>query len=252
MSGTAATCHPWVALLALGVIGYFCLRNALWIRSIPEPPGAAGTGFLGVRARLWYRECMQPIEEALGAAAVVPNAITYLQAAVAAGAGVAFAGGAMFIGGWLVIAAGTMDVLDGGLARRSGGGTPHGAFVDSVVDRYAELFTYVGLMVYFRGSWMLWVSGLALFGSMMVSYTRARAEGLGVECSIGGAQRPERIVLLGCGAFLSDIVAHLFCATRGGISQGVLGATIVIVAVLSNATAFERAVWVTRRLSGGR
>ena len=241
-------CHPWVALLALAVISYFSVRNWLWILSIPLPEGNAGGGFLGARARIWYRECVRPLEEALTAAEIGPNAITYSQTALAAAAGAAFACGAMFLGGWLVIAAGTLDVLDGSVARRTKGGTPRGAFIDSVVDRYAELFTYIGLAVYFRGSWMVPVVWLGLFGSLMVSYTRARAEGLGVECNVGGAQRPERIVLLASGAFLSAIVMHVRCAGAGSFAHPVLAATLIALAVLANATALGRARWVARRL----
>jgi CDP-diacylglycerol--glycerol-3-phosphate 3-phosphatidyltransferase len=168
--------------------------------------------------------------------------------AVAAVAGIAFAQGAMFLAGWLVIGAGTMDVLDGGLARRSNGGTARGAFVDSVVDRYAELFTYAGLAVYFRDSWLVWMLGLALFGSLMVSYTRSRAEGLGVDCEVGGSQRAERVVFLGFAAFLSDIAAHLWCAWTGVFSHALLAAAVATLAVLTNVTALGRARWVARRL----
>jgi len=247
---TSVICQPWVALLAFLVIVYFSVRNVMRIRRMPIPAGGEEGGFLGARARLWYRECTSPLEDALAAAAVGADTLTYTQAAVAALAGIAFAGGAMFIGGWLVIAAGTMDVLDGGIARRSGGGTVRGAFVDSVVDRYAELFTYAGLAFYFRDSWVLWVIGLALFGGLMVSYARARAEGLGVECPVGAAQRPERIVLLGFGAFLSDIAAHLWCAWTGVFSHALLVTALVAMAILANVTALGRARWVVQRLGG--
>jgi CDP-diacylglycerol--glycerol-3-phosphate 3-phosphatidyltransferase len=245
-------CHPWIALLALVLIVYFSVRNWMWILSMPLPEGGGSGGFLGARARIWYRELMSPLEDALVAAEVGPNSITYSQTALAALAGLAFAGGAMFLGGWLAIAAGTVDVLDGGVARRTGQGTPRGAFVDSVVDRYAELFTHLGLAYYFRGTWLGAVVWLGLFGNLMVSYTRARAEGLGVGCEVGGAQRPERVVLLGFGAFLSDIAAHLWCSWTGTFSHGVLGTALVGMAILANATAIQRVRWVGRQLRGMR
>jgi CDP-diacylglycerol--glycerol-3-phosphate 3-phosphatidyltransferase len=186
------------------------------------------------------------------AAAIGPNAITYSQLVLAAGAGVAFARGAMFLGGWLVIAAGTLDVLDGAVARRTEQSSPRGAFTDSIVDRYAELLTHVGLAYYFGGSWLVLVVWLSLFGSLMVSYTRARGEGLGVDCPVGGAQRPERVVLLGFGAFLSDIVAHVSCAWTGARSHGFLAFTLVTMAIVANVTAVQRARWVSRRLGGMR
>lgn len=246
------SCHPWVSLLALAVIVYFSVRNWLWILSMPLPEGTESGGYLGVRARLWYRELMQPLEDVFVAAAIGPNAITYSQAALAAGAGLAFAQGAMFLGGWLVIAAGTLDVLDGAVARRTEQNSRRGAFIDSVVDRYAELLTHAGLAYYFWGTWLGVVVWLSLFGSLMVSYTRARGEGLGVDCQVGGAQRPERVVLLGFGAFLSDIVAHVWCAYTGSFSHGVLGLAVVAMAVLANVTAVQRARWVSHRLAGMR
>lgn len=242
-------CHPWIALLALAVILYFSVRNLMWIRSIELAEDAKNSGYLGARARLWFRECTRPFEDVLMNASVPADALTYSQIFVALAAGVAFANGAMFIAGWLVIAAGTMDVFDGAVARRSGGGTSRGAFVDSVVDRYAELFVYAGLAVHFRNSWVLWPIGLALFGSVMVSYARARAEGLGASCKVGGAQRAERIVLLGFGAFLSDVAAHLWCAWTGDFSHGLLAMALVVMAVLSNVTALGRVRWVAQRLN---
>ena len=99
-----------------------------------------------------------------------------------------------FSRGWLTILAGTLDILDGGVARRAGTAGPRGALVDSLVDRYAEFATFVGLGAFFRDGWMLLAVVLAAFGSLMVSYTRARAEGLGLEMSQGSVQRPERYV----------------------------------------------------------
>jgi CDP-diacylglycerol--glycerol-3-phosphate 3-phosphatidyltransferase len=246
------TCHPWIAVLALGIIVYLSVRNWQWILSIPIPDEVGPSGYLGARARIWYRECMRPLEDVLVNAGVGPDAITYSQAFLAAAAGLAFANGAMFLGGWLVIAAGTVDVLDGGVARRSGQGSRRGAFVDSVVDRYGELLTFAGLAVYFRTSWVAVAVWLAVFGSLMVSYTRARAEGLGIECPVGGAQRAERIVFLGFGAFLSEIAAHLWCAWTGVFSHALLAGTLIVMAVSANVTALSRARWVAGRLPGSR
>jgi CDP-diacylglycerol--glycerol-3-phosphate 3-phosphatidyltransferase len=250
VESTPTSCHPAIALLALAIIVFFAVRNWMWINSIPLPEGAGSAGFLGARARIWYRDCTAPIVDALAGSAVGPNALTYAQGALAIVTGFAFANGAMFIAGWLVIATGTLDVLDGSLARHVGQDTVRGAFVDSVVDRYAEVIIYGGLAVYFRDSWVLWVIALAMFGSMMVSYTRARAEGLGVDCPVGAAQRPERVVLLGLGSVLSDLAAHGWCAVGGQFSQSLLVLILVVLATISNMTAFGRARWVARQLTG--
>jgi CDP-diacylglycerol--glycerol-3-phosphate 3-phosphatidyltransferase len=241
-------CHPWVASFALAVILYSSVRNWRWILSLPIPETDTETGWMGGRARVWYRQCLGALEDALVRAEVSADTITYSQLVLALAAGTAFASGAMFLGGWLVIAAGTLDVLDGGVARRTGGGTRRGAFVDSVVDRYAELITFAGLAVYFHGRWVAWIVWAAVFGSLMVSYARARAEGLGLDCPVGGAQRPERIVGLGFGAFLSDIAAHVWCGLGGDFSHGLLVVALLAMAILGNLTAVERARWVAARL----
>src|SRR5262249_43645960 len=140
-----------------------------------------------------------------------PDTLTWAQLGVSVLAGLAFWTGCIFLGGWLTIVAGTLDVLDGGVARRVGTAGPRGALIDSLVDRWAEFATFVGLGAYFRDSWVLLAVAVAAFGSQMVSYARARAEGLGLEMRVGGVQRPERYVLLGFGAWISDLVAHLSC-----------------------------------------
>jgi phosphatidylglycerophosphate synthase len=108
------------------------------------------------------------------------------------------------------------------------------------VDRWAEFATFVGLGALFREGWMLLVVALAAFGSQMVSYVRARGEGLGIAMTTGRAQRPERYVLLGFGSVLAGIVGHLFCPVTGGTGRDVLAAFVVALAVVSVATAIER------------
>ena len=172
---------------------------------------------------------------------VHPDAITWAQLGVSVLAGLAFSQGWMFLAGWLTIVAGTLDVLDGGVARRRGVVGRRGALVDSLVDRYAEFVTFVGLGAFFRHGWvLLWVA-IAGFSSLMVSYTRARAEGLGVDLSLGSAQRPERYVLLGFGAWMSGLVAHLACPVLERPTHVVLELAVVLLALISTWTAVQRA-----------
>ena len=243
-------CRPGTALVATLVIG---TAIALALRGIsqtlvPDAPTGPGAPLLGARLRLWYRGLMRPLEEHLVAMRVHPDALTWGQLGVSVLAGLAFARGAVFLAGWLVILAGTLDILDGGVARLSGISGPRGAMVDSLVDRYAEFATFVGLGAFFRDGPMLLVVAVACFGSLMVSYTRARAEGLGLEMSLGSAQRPERYVLLGFGAWISGLVAHLLCPLLGRPTHAVLVATLALLAALSAWTAVERARHVVRAL----
>jgi CDP-diacylglycerol--glycerol-3-phosphate 3-phosphatidyltransferase len=133
--------------------------------------------------------------------------------------------------------------MDGKVARSTNGDSRRGAFLDSVVDRYAEFFCYVGLIVFFSSGWRVWAVLLAILGGAMVSYTRARAEGLVVQCDIGLLQRPERFVLLGFGSIFSAIGVHLW-----GGQHEVLTFVVVSIAVLSNTTAAQRIIHTSRTL----
>lgn len=141
----------------------------------------------------------------------------------------------LFLGGFLIILGGLFDMFDGIVARTNGKSTKFGAFLDSTLDRYADSFIYSGGAWYFfrTGSWegVLFAAG-GLVGALLISYVRARAEGLGIECKAGLMERPERIVLLAFGCmtgwlfpviillfFLSHItviqrIAHVYRKTR--------------------------------------
>ncbi len=117
---------------------------------------------------------------------------------------------------------GILDTLDGSLARATGQSKKFGAFLDSVLDRYTELMIYLGIWFYFYRNnaqtlYYLLIL-LILFGSLMVSYTRARAEGLGERCIVGAFQRGERIILLGVAGILNPFI-NLF----GTLSASPLG-----------------------------
>ncbi|HUE29833.1 MAG TPA: CDP-alcohol phosphatidyltransferase family protein [Verrucomicrobiae bacterium] len=236
-------CRPWTATAATIVVAitvWLALRGVARVSVAGTAPGPAPP-LVGPRVRAWYRGLLAPLEDVLVGARVHPDAVTGAQLAVSVLAGAAFWTGWLFVGGWLTIVAGTLDVLDGGVARRVGVASPRGALVDSLIDRCAEFATFLGLGAFFRDSWVLLAVAVACFGSFMVSYTRARAEGLGIEVRLGSAQRPERYLILGCGAWLSDLVAHLTCGLVGRPTHAVLAAAIVVLAGLSVWTALERA-----------
>jgi len=237
-------CRPRTAAVAVLVIGatiVLALRGLARVQLEPDSEPATDSPLIGPRVRAWYRGLIEPIEEQLADWEIRPDHLTYTQVAVSLLAGLAFACRCVFLAGWLTIFAGTLDILDGGLARRTGVAGPHGAFIDSVVDRWAEATTFLGLGVFFRGSAMLVVVALAAFSSLMVSYVRARAEGLGVELRSGSAQRPERFVILGFGAWISGLVAHLTCPLLGRQSHLVLAAAVIVLAAAATWTAVERA-----------
>jgi CDP-diacylglycerol--glycerol-3-phosphate 3-phosphatidyltransferase len=212
----------------------------------PDSSAVRGSALLSSRVRAWYFSNLDPFEAWFVRAGVSPMAITYAQVVVSVAVAAAYAVGLIFTAGFLVLFAGTLDILDGKVARRSNDASPRGAFLDSVMDRYAEFLGYAGLMVFFGSGWRVWAVLLAVLGGVMVSYTRARAEGLGVKCEIGMLQRPERYVLLGFGSIFSSVAVHLL-----GDPQILLTATVVVLAVLSNVTAAQRIVHVSRQLGAG-
>ena len=142
----------------------------------------------------------------------------------------------------LGVAAAVCDALDGAVARAGAGPTKAGAFLDSNTDRISELLVGGALTIYFAGHDQWWTAGASLFflgASQMVSYTRARAEALGVECKVGLMSRPERLVVLAVGFLLSGW--HL-----GGSS--VLVWFIWLLAVLTSLTVVQRMLHVMRKL----
>lgn len=135
--------------------------------------------------------------------------------------------------GGVILFAGLFDMMDGRLARMGNMSSKFGALWDSTLDRYSELFTLFGVAMYLiLNGWI--ISGIVTFfamvGSVMVSYVRARAEGLGIECKVGLMQRPERVVQTSLGAILCGIFDNIWF----------LVVPIIIIAILANITAFWR------------
>ncbi len=158
-------------------------------------PGPVRSAFLNL---------VDPVADWLVRWRVQPNTITVASVVVLFGAGIAFGLEFPRMGAFWLLISGILDILDGKVARRGGTSSAFGAFFDSTLDRLGEAALFGGIAVYFViNSGQRWpivglgVSLLTIAGSFLVSYTRARAEGLGLECKVGIAQRPERIVGLG-------------------------------------------------------
>jgi CDP-diacylglycerol--glycerol-3-phosphate 3-phosphatidyltransferase len=215
-----------------------------------------------VLQKLIYK-IIDPLVRLLVRIGVTPNVVTTIGMILNIGVAVIFIAGAEkghrgelgYVGwaGGLVLFAGLFDMLDGQVARIGKMSSTFGALYDSVLDRYSELILFLGIS-YYLVSHHYFLSSLfafiALIGSMMVSYVRARAEGLGIECKGGLMQRPERIVLIGvsavaCGVtsiwlggdfklFLPGIPFHVF------ETISVFTIPISLMAVLTNITAINR------------
>jgi len=151
------------------------------------------------RVRALSQPLLAPIADFLARLRVSPNTITILGFLGCVLVGVVLALGYVRLAGLLLILFGPLDAVDGLLARRSGQQTKFGAFLDSTLDRYSEIAIFAGLLYYLLGAnqfWAVFCLFLAICGSLMVSYTRARAEALGFECKVGLLTRFERLLVL--------------------------------------------------------
>ncbi|MCL0060958.1 CDP-alcohol phosphatidyltransferase family protein [Dehalococcoidia bacterium] len=150
----------------------------------------------------------EPIVRLIARTGISPNALTitgFLLNAVVAGV---LAGGHLFLGGFLVLFASWFDMLDGALARISGKSTRFGTLLDSTVDRFSEAVLFLGLLVFYlaQGATLeILLIYFTIVGSIMVSYVKARAEGLGLRSEVGLFARPERVILLALGLLLSRV-----------------------------------------------
>ncbi|MDP3908982.1 MAG: CDP-alcohol phosphatidyltransferase family protein [Gemmatimonadales bacterium] len=192
---------------------------------------------------------LAPLARAVIRVGIHPNVITTIGTLVVVASGVAFGVGAVRAAGLLLLVSGLFDILDGQVARLGSLSTTFGAFYDSTLDRVGEAAVFAGLAFYFlRGGvpadTQLLAAGVAigaLVASLLVSYARARAEGLGLECTVGIAARAERILLLG-------LPALLFGPGRNG---ALLFWIVVILALAAAITVVQRIIHVAR-ITGGR
>src|SRR5215470_5362456 len=186
------------------------------------------------RYRETVRHWSDPVGRVLFRLRLRPNHLTLIGLVVSFFAAGAFIAGHLRSAGMLLVLAGLCDLLDGSLARASGQVTAFGAFLDSVIDRYSDLVILLGIVVLFartpnaRGAL---VAMAGLVGSVMVSYTKARAESIGIECNVGVMERPERMLCLIAGALLDLLEPALW-----------------VLAILANVTALQRIVFTRRAM----
>lgn len=193
-----------------------------------------------------YVRMVDPLADLLAARGVQPNTITTVGLVCTLAAGVSFASGHISIGGWVLALTAVFDVLDGMVARKAGRESTFGAFYDSTLDRVADGAVLGGLTVFWAADTsrhalaMVVVCLFAIVGTYLTSYTRARAESLGLDAKVGLMQRPERVVLM-------SAPQALFGLAFDGL---VLKAIVVVLAVTSWITVFQRVAYVRRATSG--
>jgi CDP-diacylglycerol--glycerol-3-phosphate 3-phosphatidyltransferase len=173
-----------------------------------------------------------PVSRLLLRARVRPNQLTVLGLGVSVAAAHAFFQGRLRLAASCLVVAGLFDFFDGSLARLAGVESAFGAFLDSVVDRYSDLLVLLGIVLLYQradDTAGIFFTLITMVGTIMVSYTKARAQSIGVRCEIGLMERPERMIVL-----------------IGGALFNLLTPALIALAVLTNVTAVQRILYVRR------
>lgn len=201
-----------------------------------------------VAERVYYGT-VRPAVNVLVRAGIRPNTITSVGTVVVIVSAVCYAFGSIRWGGALLLLSGIADTLDGQVARAGGLATPFGAFYDSTLDRVGDGATFIGIAIYLLSApdvaWRelaVLTCMVAVLSSLLVSYARARAEGIGVDCKVGIAQRAERIIGLG-------VPSLLVGAGPRGVVLEVIVAALALASII---TVVQRFVYVYRQTEGAR
>lgn len=211
---------------------------------VSEGSRRKGSFALGIRVREWFYWFLGPIRRVALATRLAPDFFNFLGLALSLASMVLLAKGRLPGGGWLLLASGVSDIMDGEVARARGLVSRYGAFLDSTLDRFAELAIFVGLAVFYGGGLPVLLVVIALGGSLLVSYTRARGESQGVLCQAGVMQRAERMLALGFGAVLDPTLSEASGREPGALLYVILA----VLALTTVGTAVFRTVWISREL----
>ena len=187
-------------------------------------------------ARKYSRAFLEPIARFFSRTGLSPNVITVIGFVLMIGVAIVLGRGHLVLGGWLIIAAVLFDAVDGTLARMMGRTSRFGAFLDSTLDRFSEAIIFLGIFIHLSGQNQkleLILIYATVVGSLMVSYARARAEGIGVPLKDGLFTRFERILLLVVGLIFHQLTWTLW-----------------LLAIFSNLTAVQR-MYLVWRITGG-
>ncbi len=184
----------------------------------------------------------------LASAGIPPNVLTTIGLIINLACGVLFGFGEFFLAGVVLIVANLFDMLDGNVARLSGRVTKYGGFLDSTIDRLSDMGAFLGIIVFYSRNTPehsvlnVLLAGTGMIASVLVSYTTARSEGLGVKANVGFLQRPERVVLLIIGALSTwDWNSNSFWLNR-------MPQVLWVLAIGSTWTLIQRMIFIRREL----
>jgi len=206
-----------------------------WISNL-QPPASNLQPTLTDLARQRFGGVLEPVARVIGRMGISPNVVTLTGSLLNLGVAWVLAQGYLRVGGVLVPLVSLFDALDGTVARLMGKRSRFGAFLDSTMDRFSEAILYLGLLIYYTrlgARQEILLIYATIVGSLMVSYARARAEGLGLDCKVGLLTRLERIVILTVALILNQMTIALW-----------------VLAILTNFTALQRMYHVWRATHG--
>ena len=198
---------------------------------------------------------LSPLARIIVSLGITANMVTMFGLLVNLVAAFCLATDRLIAAGLLILFGASFDMIDGAVARARTSTNSSGALLDSVIDRYSEAVIFLGALIYFHhlqnfiGVVLVFA---AVIGSILVSYVRAKAEGLQIECKVGLMQRPERIILLALGVLVQGVIPdqYTFVQLNGIVLKGIiLFGVFVILAVTAHITAIHRLVFSFHKLS---
>jgi phosphatidylinositol phosphate synthase len=238
----------WVALSLMALAILTMPIYAVVARRRPVDADVARrptTILLGTWVRDWLMWIIAPVERKFVEWKLSPDLFNYIGGAFGFFAGFAYSQNELALGGWLILLGGLADIFDGRIARARGIGSNYGEFLDSMLDRFAEMFAFLGIALYFEPTWWaMSATVLASGGSMLVSYARAKGEAVGVDCRGGIMQRAERLVVLAVASLIDTPVT----AALGWIPGLILLSAVTLIGLGSLGTAVYRTIFICKAL----
>ena len=235
------------AILLCSIV-YYKLSGASEKYGSAEAARRSKSIFLSYFFKEWWLWLNEPIAQFFIRIGLTPNIISSIGFFLACVAAWLFAIGLFGYAGWVMVFGATFDFFDGRVARLTNQMTRSGAFYDSTIDRFGEAVCFLGVAYFFRDSWAFIFVIAALIGSMMVSYTRARGQAIGVDCNKGSMQRPERVVYLGVSSILQPVATLLIMPFFNTELAFLVIAALLLMAVMTNATAIFRMIDIMKTL----
>jgi CDP-diacylglycerol--glycerol-3-phosphate 3-phosphatidyltransferase len=230
-----------LAILTMPIYAVVARRRAVDADVARRPT----TILLGTWVRDWLMWIIGPVERKFVEWKLSPDLFNYIGGAFGFFAGFAYSQNELALGGWLILLGGLADIFDGRIARARGIGSNYGEFLDSMLDRFAEMFAFLGIALYFEPTWWaMSATVLASGGSMMVSYARAKGEAVGVDCRGGIMQRAERLVVLAVASLIDTPVT----TALGWVPGVILLCAVTLIGLGSLGTAVYRTIFICKAL----